>query len=281
MNPAPTGQRTVKVGDQTIGSGLPFALIAGPCVIENRDSALRHAERIAEIAQRVGIPYIFKSSYDKANRTSVQSFRGPGLDAGLEILAEVKKQVGVSVLTDVHERDDVPQVAEVADVLQTPAFLCRQTDFILAVCGAGKPVNIKKGQFISPSEVVPLVDKARSSGNDVIMLTERGFCFGYQNLVVDYRSLVQIHDAGVPVVFDATHSIQLPGAAGSSTGGQPRFIAPLAKAAVAVGVAGLFMEVHEDPPRALSDGSNCLALDALPDLLIRLRDLDATAKGLT
>jgi 2-dehydro-3-deoxyphosphooctonate aldolase (KDO 8-P synthase) len=274
-------QVRVRIGELTVDQNGPFTLIAGPCVIENRDSALRHAEWIAAIAQQVGVPYVFKASYDKANRTSVRSFRGPGLAAGLEILAEVRAQIGVPVITDVHERQDVAAVAEVVDVLQTPAFLCRQTDFLLDVCAAGKPVNIKKGQFISPAEAVPMVEKARSGGNTSVMVTERGFVFGYQNLVVDFRSLVQLRDTGAPVLFDATHSVQLPGGAGKATAGQPQFIPYLARAAVAVGVAGVFMEVHEDPPHALSDGSNSLALKGLPRLLAELKELDTVVKGMS
>ncbi|MGV4926237.1 3-deoxy-8-phosphooctulonate synthase [Streptomyces sp. BHT-5-2] len=269
----------VDIGGVRVEQDGPFTLLAGPCVIESRDAALRHAERIAAIAERVGVPYIFKSSYDKANRTSVDSFRGPGLEAGLEILAEVRERFGVPVITDVHERQDVAAVAEAVDVLQIPAFLCRQTDLVLAACGSGKPVNIKKGQFLSPAEAVPMVHKAHSTGNTQVMVTERGHAFGYQNLVVDYRSLVLLRETGAPVLFDATHSVQLPGGAGEATAGQPRFIPHLARAAVAVGVAGVFMEVHEDPSHALSDGSNSLALDQLPALLGDLKALDTLIKG--
>ncbi|MCY0950460.1 3-deoxy-8-phosphooctulonate synthase [Streptomyces sp. H27-S2] len=269
----------MRVGGITVAQDAPFALIAGPCVIESRSSALRHAEQIAAIAQRAGVPFVFKASYDKANRTSADSFRGPGLEEGLKILAEVRAEVGVPVITDVHERQDVAAVAEVADVLQIPAFLCRQTDLLLAVCAAGKPVNIKKGQFLSPAEALPMMAKARTAGNDALMVTERGFAFGYQNLVVDYRSLVMLRETGAPVLFDATHSVQLPGGTGRATGGQPQFIAVLARAAVAVGVAGVFMEVHEDPARALSDGTNSLALNQLPGLLAELTALDAVVKG--
>lgn len=268
----------VRVGDLAVDQDGPFTLIAGPCVIEGRETVLRHAERLVEITQRAGVPYIFKASYDKANRTSVSSFRGPGVQEGLEILAEVREQFGVPVITDVHERQDVSAVAEVADVLQIPAFLCRQTDLLLAAGAAGKPVNIKKGQFLSPQEAVPMVAKVRSGGNEQVMVTERGFSFGYQNLVVDFRSLVLLRDTGAPVLFDATHSVQLPGGSGEATGGQPRFIPHLARAAVAVGVAGVFMEVHEDPARALSDGSNSLALERLPDLLAELKALDTLVK---
>lgn len=270
----------VRIGDVVVEQDGPFTLIAGPCVIEDADATLRHAERIAEMARRAGVRYVFKASYDKANRSSIRSFRGPGLQEGLEILGRVRTEVGVPVLTDVHERQDVAAVAEVADVLQVPAFLCRQTDLLLAVCAAGRPVNIKKGQFLSPAQAVPMVEKARSGGTDAVMVTERGFAFGYQDLVVDYRSLVMLRETGAPVLFDATHSVQQPGASGETTGGQPQFIAPLARAAVAVGVAGVFMEVHEDPPRALSDGSNSLRLDCLPSLLGELRAVDELVKGI-
>ncbi|MFE7448182.1 3-deoxy-8-phosphooctulonate synthase [Streptomyces griseus] len=269
----------VHIGEVRVGQRAPFVLIAGPCVIEGRDMALRHAEQISAMARQANVPYVFKASYDKANRTSVSSFRGPGLEDGLRILAEVRSEIGVPVITDVHERGDVAAVAEVADVLQLPAFLCRQTDLLLDVCAAGRPVNIKKGQFLSPADAVPMVEKARSSGNDAIMVTERGHTFGYQDLVVDYRSLVILRDTGAPVLFDATHSVQQPGAAGHVTGGQPEFIPHLARAAVAVGVAGIFMEVHQDPARALSDGSNSLPLHTLPSLLDGLCELDRLTKG--
>jgi 2-dehydro-3-deoxyphosphooctonate aldolase (KDO 8-P synthase) len=224
----------VRIGDVTIGAGSPFALIAGPCVIESRESVLRHAERIRDVATRVGVPLVFKCSFDKANRTSLESYRGVGMERGLEILAEARREVGVPVLTDVHEAAQARPAAAVVDALQTPAFLCRQTDFILEVCSVGKPVNLKKGQFLSPGEMALVVEKAQSVGNQSVMVCERGFSFGYRNLVSDMRSLVILRDTGVPVVFDATHSVQLPGGQGSASGGERQFISPLARAAVAV-----------------------------------------------
>jgi 2-dehydro-3-deoxyphosphooctonate aldolase (KDO 8-P synthase) len=250
-------------------------VIAGPCVIESREAALRHADRLAAIGRSEALGLIYKSSYDKANRTSLASFRGLGRDEGLAVLAEVRRETGLPVLTDVHEREDVAAVAEVVDVLQTPAFLCRQTDFIAAVAAAGKPVNLKKGQFLSPWEMHHVVEKARATGNDRLLVTERGASFGYQNLVSDMRSLVVLGEIGVPVVFDATHSVQLPGGAGSASGGQREFVPALARAAVAVGVDAVFLEVHEDPSRALSDGATSWPLDALPALLATLRAIDA------
>ena len=269
----------VRVGDLTIGAGRPFVLIAGPCVIESRESVLRHAEGLREVARRVGVPLVFKCSFDKANRTSLDSYRGPGMERGLEILAEARRQVGVAVLTDVHEAQQAKAVAEVADVLQTPAFLCRQTDFIVEVCRAGKPVNLKKGQFLSPWEMAPVVEKARSTGNAGVMVCERGFSFGYRNLVSDMRSLVILREIGAPVVFDATHSAQLPGGKGTASGGERQFVPALARAAVAVGIDALFMEVHEDPDRALSDGPNNWPLDRLESLLRELKSIDEVVKG--
>ncbi len=256
----------------------PFFLIAGPCVVESEQLALDTASELKEITTRLGIPFIYKSSFDKANRSSGESFRGLGVDEGLRILAEVKRQVGVPVLTDVHEDTDMSQVAAVVDVLQTPAFLCRQTNFIHRVASAGRPVNIKKGQFLSPWEMKNVVDKARATGNHDILVCERGASFGYNNLVSDMRSLAVMRDTGCPVVFDATHSVQLPGGQGSSSGGQREFVPVLARAAVAVGVAGLFMETHPDPDKALSDGPNAWPLGQVEDLLATLRDLDAVAK---
>jgi len=262
-----------------VGLDRPLFLIAGPCVIESRQMALDTAMSLKGISAQLGIPFIYKSSYDKANRSSGQSFRGLGLEKGLEILAEVKKEVGVPVLTDVHEKEDIAAVAEVVDVLQTPAFLCRQTDFIHAVAAAGRPVNIKKGQFLSPGEMKNVVDKAReASGKDNIMVCERGASFGYNNLVSDMRSLVIMRDTGCPVVFDATHSVQLPGGQGTSSGGQREFVPVLARAAVASGVAGIFMETHPDPDRAPSDGPNAWPLDRMTELLQTLKDLDALVK---
>jgi len=268
----------VRVGDITIGADRPFVFIGGPCVIESRDSALRHAAALRRMTAAAGIPFIFKSSVDKANRTSNTSFRGVGIDAGLEILAEVRREVGVPVLTDVHEEGQVAAVAGVVDVLQTPAFLCRQTDFIRAVAAAGKPVNIKKGQFLSPWEMRAVLEKAATTGNTQLLVTERGYAFGYQNLVADMRSLAIMSEFGYPVIFDAGHSVQLPGGEGTASGGQRQFIRPLARAAVAVGVAGVFLEVHEEPERARSDGPNSYRLADLPDLLSELKRLDAVSK---
>ena len=266
--------RGVRVGPVTIGGGAPLALIAGPCVIESRDAALRHAERLKVLAARAGVGLVYKSSFDKANRTAIGSFRGVGMDEGLAILADVRRATGLPVLTDVHEREQIAAVAAVADVLQTPAFLCRQTDFIVAVAAAGKPVNLKKGQFLSPAEMARVVEKARSTGNEALLVTERGFAFGYNNLVSDMRALPVLAETGCPVVFDATHSVQQPGGLGTASGGERRFVAPLARAAVAAGVDAVFMEVHEDPSRALSDGATSLALAELPALLGALVAID-------
>ena len=260
------------------GPEQPFFLIAGPCVIESRQLALDTAGALKEICARLDIPFIYKSSFDKANRSSGKSFRGPGMDEGLRILAEVRSEIGVPVLTDVHEDTDIDAVAEVVDVLQTPAFLCRQTNFIHRAAAAGKPVNIKKGQFLSPWEMKNVVDKARETGNEQIMVCERGVSFGYNNLVSDMRSLVVMRETGCPVVFDATHSVQLPGGQGTSSGGQREFVPVLARAAVAVGVAGLFMETHPDPASALSDGPNAWPLGRIEALLTTLRELDGVAK---
>jgi 2-dehydro-3-deoxyphosphooctonate aldolase (KDO 8-P synthase) len=270
--------RSVAVGSVTFAARAPLVLIAGPCVIESRDSALRHAERLRDLALGLHVPYVFKSSFDKANRTSGGSFRGPGLDAGLAVLAEVRREIGVPVLTDVHDASQIAAVAEVVDVLQTPAFLCRQTDFIAAVAAAGKTINIKKGQFLSPWEMEHVVAKAAATGNQRILVTERGASFGYNNLVVDMRSLAVLAGFGYPVIFDATHSAQLPGGGGTASGGQREFVPALARAAVAVGVAGVFMEVHEDPDRAKSDGPNSVRLADLPALLASLVALDRVVK---
>jgi 2-dehydro-3-deoxyphosphooctonate aldolase (KDO 8-P synthase) len=267
------------IGPVVIGGGAPLAVIAGPCVIESRDSALRHGERLAAIARDLGIGLVFKASYDKANRTSGGSFRGMGRDEGLAVLAAVRDATGLPVLTDVHEREDIAAVAEVVDILQTPAFLCRQTDFIQDVARAGKPVNLKKGQFLSPWEMQHVVAKARAAGNESVLVTERGASFGYQNLVSDMRSLVVLGETGCPVVFDATHSVQLPGGAGTASGGQREFIPALARAAVAVGVDAVFLEVHEDPARALSDAATSYPLDELPALLAMLRAIDQATRG--
>ena len=262
-----------------VGLDKPFFLIAGPCVIESEQLQIDVAGQLKEITRALGIPFIFKSSYDKANRTSGKSPRGPGMDEGLRILAAVQKQIGVPVLTDVHTAEDVPMVASVVDVLQTPAFLCRQTDFIHAVARAGKPVNIKKGQFLAPTEMKNVVDKAReASGTDNIMVCERGASFGYGNLVSDMRSLAIMRNTGCPVVFDATHSVQLPGAQGTSTGGQREFVPVLARAAVATGISGIFMETHPDPANAWSDGPNAWPLDKMKSLLATLKEIDDLVK---
>jgi 2-dehydro-3-deoxyphosphooctonate aldolase (KDO 8-P synthase) len=269
----------VRVGSVTIGGGAPLALIAGPCVIESREAALRHGDALVTLARRIGIGLVYKSSFDKANRTSKESFRGVGMDEGLRILDEVRRATGLPVLTDVHEKDQVRAVAEVADVLQTPAFLCRQTDFITAVAAAGKPVNLKKGQFLSPGEMARVVEKARATGNTQLLVTERGFAFGYNNLVSDLRSLAILAETGCPVVYDATHSVQQPGGLGTQSGGERRFVAPLARAAVAAGCDAVFMEVHEDPSRALSDGSTSVPLADLPALWTTLRAIDQARRG--
>jgi len=270
--------RIVAIANLQIGGGLPLAVIAGPCVIESKDSALKHGAALKSAADRVGVPYIFKSSYDKANRSSLHSFRGPGLENGLEILAAVKEKIGVPILTDVHEIEQVGRVKEVADILQIPAFLCRQTDFVLAVANSGKVVNIKKGQFLAPWDMRNVVDKIRSTGNEQILLTERGASFGYNNLISDMRSLVVMRDLGYPVVFDATHSLQLPGGLGAASGGERKYIPALARAGVAAGIDALFMEVHEDPEHALSDGPNSLPLRDFENLLRVVKRLDATVK---
>src|SRR5216110_2339494 len=261
-----------------VGAGRPLFLIAGPCVIEGAALTQEIAGRLKEITTRLGIPFIFKASYDKANRSSAASFRGPGIEAGLKVLEDVRRAVGVPVLTDVHEDTPLSEVAAVVDVLQTPAFLCRQTNFIINAASQGKPVNIKKGQFLSPWEMQNVVDKARSTGNEAILVCERGFSFGYNNLVSDMRSLSILRATGCPVVFDATHSVQLPGGQGSSSGGQREFIPVLARAAVAAGVAGLFMETHPNPEEALSDGPNAWPLGMMKELLETLLELDRVVK---
>jgi 2-dehydro-3-deoxyphosphooctonate aldolase (KDO 8-P synthase) len=260
-----------------VGADRPFFLIAGPCVVESEGLVLDVAGRMQEITTALGIPYIFKASYDKANRSSKASFRGPGIGEGLRILAEVKRQLGLPVLTDVHEDTPMAEVASVVDVLQTPAFLCRQTNFILSAASQGKPVNVKKGQFLSPWEMKNVIEKARSTGNTQVMACERGFSFGYNNLVSDMRSLAVMREYA-PVVFDATHSVQLPGGQGSSSGGQREFVPVLARSAVAAGVSGLFMETHPDPARALSDGPNAWPLDRMRALLEVLQSIDAAVK---
>jgi 2-dehydro-3-deoxyphosphooctonate aldolase (KDO 8-P synthase) len=268
----------MKLASFEVGADRPFFLIAGPCVIESEALVIDVAGRLRDITETLGIPFIFKASFDKANRSSSKSFRGPGIEKGLQALARVRKQIGVPVLTDVHEDTPLAEVAEVVDVLQTPAFLCRQTNFIVAACSQGKPVNIKKGQFLSPWEMQNVVDKARSTGNTQIMVCERGFSFGYNNLVSDMRSLAVMRATGCPVVFDATHSVQLPGGKGDASGGQREFVPVLARAAVAAGVAGLFMETHPDPAKALSDGPNAWPLDRMGSLLTTLVELDLAVK---
>ena len=269
----------VAVGAINIGGGGSFAFIGGTCTIEGRDSALRHAAAIRKITDDLSIPFVYKSSFDKANRTSVGSPRGPGLEEGLAILAEVKREIGVPVVTDIHEIGQVEAVAEVVDLLQIPAFLCRQTDLLIAAARSGKPLNIKKGQFLAPWDVAPILEKVTSTGNHNIMITERGVSFGYNNLVSDMRGLAFMADLGYPLVFDAGHSAQLPGGQGGSSGGQRQFIAPLARAAIAVGVDAIFLETHEDPDRALSDGPNSYKLDELKDLLRELKQIDVIRKG--
>lgn len=261
------------------GLDRPFFLIAGPCVIESEQLALVTAFQLKEITTRLDIPFIYKSSFDKANRSSIDSYRGPGMEEGLRILQKVKAEMGVPVLTDVHEDTDIGAVAEVVDVLQTPAFLCRQTNFITRVASAGLPVNIKKGQFLSPWEMKNVSNKARSTGNEQIMVCERGASFGYNNLVSDMRSLAVMRDTGCPVVFDGTHSVQLPGGQGDSSGGQREFIPVLARAAIAVGISGLFLETHPDPANAKSDGPNAWPLDRMEALLKTLKNLDEVAKA--
>jgi 2-dehydro-3-deoxyphosphooctonate aldolase (KDO 8-P synthase) len=264
-----------------VGIDKPFFLIAGPCVIESREMAFETAKALKDICGELGIPFIYKSSYDKANRSSGKSYRGMGMEKGLEILGEVREQLGVPVLTDVHSEAEVPHVAAVVDVLQTPAFLCRQTDFIHAVAASGKPVNIKKGQFLAPGDMKNVVDKAREAngGADTIMVCERGASFGYNNLVSDMRSLAIMRETGCPVVFDATHSVQLPGGQGTVSGGQREFVPVLARAAVAVGIAGLFMETHPDPAKAFSDGPNAWPLPRLKALLATLKAIDSLVKA--
>ena len=274
--------KSVKIGSVTIGGGAPLAVIAGHCVIENRDSALEVATRLKEITSKAGVPLIFKASFDKANRSSGKSYRGPGLKEGVKILAEVREKLGVPVLTDVHELDHVGPVAEALDVLQIPAFLCRQTDLVIAAAKTGKPVNIKKGQFVSPWDMKSIVAKIAPSITESVTLTERGASFGYNNLVVDMRSFPILRDLGYPVVYDATHSLQLPGAGagGETTAGLAQYIPPLARAAAAVGVDAFFMEVHEDPKKALSDGQNTLKLSDVPALLDALKKIDAIRRAI-
>jgi 2-dehydro-3-deoxyphosphooctonate aldolase (KDO 8-P synthase) len=269
----------IEIGGITLGGGAPLCLIAGPCVIESPEHALRMAEELASLTRRRRVPLIFKASYDKANRTSVASYRGPGLAAGLAVLAEIRKVTGLPVLTDVHEPAQVGPAAEVCDVLQIPAFLSRQTDLLVEAGRSGRVVNIKKGQFLSPWDARHAAEKVASTGNERVILTERGASFGYNNLVVDMRSLVVMREFGFPVVLDVTHGVQLPGGGAGASSGQPQFIEPLARAGVAVGIDGVFLEVHDQPERALSDGPNALRLDRLDSLLVRLQEIDALVKG--
>jgi 2-dehydro-3-deoxyphosphooctonate aldolase (KDO 8-P synthase) len=264
----------VKIGDFTVGGRNGLALIAGPCVIESQEVVFTTCERIKEITSRHGIPFVFKSSYSKANRLKIDSYSGPGLEDGLKMLEKLKKEFDVPVLTDIHNQDEVLPASQVADVLQIPAFLCRQTDLVLAAAKTGKPLNIKKGQFMAPEDMSSIAEKAESAGNKNILLTERGSFFGYHNLVVDMRSLLIMRDLGYPVVFDATHSLQLPGSQGGCSGGQPQFILPLARAAVACGCDALFLETHPDVHNALCDKDSMLPLDRLEELLIQVKAID-------
>lgn len=271
--------REIRIKNIPVGDSNPLVLIAGPCVIEGLDSTLNIASALKEITASLSIPYIFKSSYDKANRSSLSSYRGPGLERGLEILQEVKKKLGIPILSDVHRFEEIESAAEVLDVLQIPAFLSRQTDFIIKVAEAGRTVNVKKGQFMSPYEAKNIIDKVISTGNHNVLVTERGFSFGYNNLVADMRSLVIMRDIGYPVVFDATHSVQLPGGLGTASDGQRRFVSYLSRAATAVGIDALFMEVHSQPDSALCDASNMLELDSLPFLLKQIKSIDKMVKS--
>ena len=269
---------SVNIGNIKISNESPLLLIAGPCVIESKTLAEEVAGNLKEITDRLSIPFIYKSSFDKANRTSLKSYRGPGIDEGLKILDGVKKNIGIPILTDIHEDSPLDEVASVVDVLQTPAFLCRQTNFILNVVAQNKPVNIKKGQFLSPWEMKNVVEKAKSTGNENILVCERGFSFGYNNLVSDMRSLVVLRETGCPVIFDGTHSLQLPGGKGNSSDGQREFIPPLARAATAVGIGGIFIETHPEPEKALSDGPNSFPLKNIESLLIDLKSIDELVK---
>ena len=265
----------VKIDDIVIGQGYPLVLISGPCVIEGYDTTFEIASFLKELTQKLDIPFIFKTSYDKANRTSINSFRGPGIVDGLNILKHIKSELGIKILSDVHRINEVADAAPILDIIQIPAFLCRQTDFIIEVAKTGKPVNIKKGQFLAPWDIVNVVEKVTSTGNNQVLLTDRGTMFGYNNLVADFRSIKIMQDTGWPVIFDVTHSIQLPGGAGTSSGGQREFAPILAKAAVAAGADGIFMEVHTDPDKALCDGPNSLKIDTLFELLPQLKAIKA------
>jgi 2-dehydro-3-deoxyphosphooctonate aldolase (KDO 8-P synthase) len=276
-----TGTRAVRIGSVVMGGGAPLALIGGPCAIENEKHALMVAERLQRVTADARVPFIYKSSYDKANRSSINAYRGPGLTEGLRILRKVKDETGLAVLSDVHDVSEVAPAAQVLDVLQVPAFLCRQTDLIVACARSGRPVNVKKGQFVAPRDMINVVEKVRASGTEDLLLTERGTSFGYNNLVVDFRGLPIMRAFGYPVVFDATHAVQLPGGQGDRSGGERQYVPALARAAVAVGVDALFMEMHEDPDRTLedgrplSDGPNMLRLDDLPRLLDEIRAIAA------
>ena len=270
--------KIVKVGNIKIGGNAPFVLIAGPCVIEDKKTTLAIAGKLRDVAGGFKIPLIFKASYDKANRTSIKSYRGPGLKRGLEILSEVKEKFNLPLLTDVHCKEDVEKVAEVADVIQIPAFLCRQTDLVIAAAETGRVLNIKKGQFLAPWDVRQIIDKVLSTGNKNITITERGASFGYNNLVVDFRGIPLMRELGYPVIFDATHSVQIPGGLGSASGGQREMVEYLARAAVAVGVDGVFMEVHSNPDKALCDGPNSLNIDSLSLLLKQFKEVDEIVK---
>jgi len=271
--------KKIRINNFEIGGGAPFVLVAGPCVIENRELARQTAGRLKELAGGIGIPLVFKSSYDKANRTSVKSFRGPGLKLGLEILQGIKEEFGLPVLSDVHRFEEIAAASGVLDIVQVPAFLCRQTDFIMEVAKSARVINVKKGQFLAPSDMANVIEKAKAAGNRNIIITERGTSFGYNNLVVDYRGFPVMRKMGFPVIFDATHSVQLPGGQGTASGGERGFVSFLARAAVAAGVDGVFMEVHPDPERALCDGPNSLSLDCLGDLLMELKQIDAIVKA--
>ena len=279
MNPKIT--RSIAVGPLSIGGQNPLALIAGPCVIESEKIAMEIAEKLKRITVDLNVPFIFKASYDKANRTSIKSFRGPGLSDGLKILQKIKTELDLSVLSDVHKEEEIAPAAEVLDILQIPAFLCRQTDLLVKAAQTGKPINVKKGQFLAPWDMKNVVVKLEESGNSNILLTERGATFGYNNLVVDMRSLVLMREHGYPVIFDATHSLQQPGGQGTTSGGQSEMVPDLARGAVAVGCDALFMEIHTDPSKALSDGPNMLQIDLLPELLEQLVTLDQVVKGKT
>ncbi|HHT9144906.1 MAG: 3-deoxy-8-phosphooctulonate synthase [Candidatus Brocadiaceae bacterium] len=265
--------KIVNVRNLAIGQGQPLVFIAGPCVIESHESCLKLADKLKTIFQGKKLPFIFKASYDKANRTSVNSYRGPGVKEGIKILADIKKRLGLLMLSDVHREEDIPIVLETLDIIQIPAFLCRQTDLILAVAKTGKPINIKKGQFLAPWDMKSVVEKMRSTGNEQILLTERGTCFGYNNLVSDMRSLVIMRELGYPVIYDATHSVQLPGGQGNVSGGERNMVMPLARAAVATGCDGLFLEVHENPEKALSDAATMLSIEALPNLIDQVLEI--------